>query len=124
MTFARRIRVWLAFAILLVFCSVMVVNQMQANLSKHVELREAFILLESKGYRPQAQRLYQKLIKELESLPDQALLDDYDRTLALINAKNDDSDNLIWRYHWTVSNEMDQRSHGALGRALKMAEEP
>lgn len=124
MTFARRFRVWLAFAILLVFCSVMVVLQMQANLSKHVELREAFILLESKGYRPQAQRLYQKLIKELESLPNQGLLDDYDRTLALLGGTKDDKDNLIWRYHWTVSNEMDQRSHSALGRALKMAEEP
>jgi len=124
MTFARRVRVWLAFAILLVFCSVMVVKQMQANMSKHVELREAFILLESKGYRPQAQRLYQKLIRELERLPDQALLDDYDRTLALINTGKEDNENLIWRYHWTVSNEMDQRSHGALGRALKMADEP
>ena len=124
MTFARRIRVWLAFAVLLVFCSVMVVLQMQANLSKHVDLREAFILLESKGYRPQAERLYQKLIKELESLPDPALLDDYNRTLGLLGGVNNDKQNLIWRYHWTVSNEMDQRSDGALKRALKMAEEP
>ena len=124
MMYARRIRVWLAFAILLVFCSVMVVTQMQANLSKHVELREAFILLESKGYHPQAKNLYQKLIKELENLPDSALLDDYDRTLSLVGGTQDDPENLIWRYHWTVSNEMDQRSHSALGKALKMAEEP
>ena len=124
MIFARRIRVYLAFAILLVFCSVMVVKQMQTNLSRHVELREAFILLESKGYRPEAQKLYHKLLKELESLPDQALLDDYDRTLSLISTTKQDEDNLIWRYHWTVSNEMDQRSHSALGRALKMAAEP
>ena len=124
MTFARRVRVWLAFAILLVFCSVMVVLQMQSNLSEHVELREAFILLESKGYRPQAERLYQKLIKKLDGLPDQALLDDYDRTRTLINPARDESDNLIWRYHWTVSNEMDQRTHDALRKALKMAEEP
>ena len=124
MIYARRIRVWLAFAILLVFCSVMVVLQMQANLSKHVQLREAFILLESKAYHEKAQILFDKLIKELDSLPDQALLDDYDRTLALIDTTKQDSDNLIWKYHWTVSNEMDQRSHSALGRALKMAEEP
>jgi hypothetical protein len=124
MLYARRIRVWLAFAILLVFCSVMVVLQMQANSSKHMELREAFILLESKGYRPQAERLYQKLIKELERLPDQALLDDYERTLSLIGTSKEETDSLIWKYHWTVSNEMDQRSHSALGRALKMADEP
>lgn len=123
MTFVRRFRVWLAFGILLVFCSVMVVKQFQSNLSRHVELREAFILLEAKGYRPQAQRLYQKLIKELDSLPDEGLLDDYDRTLALIDPAASDSENLIWRYHWTVSNEMDQRSHSALGRALKMADD-
>jgi hypothetical protein len=124
MTFARRVRVWLAFGILLIFCSVMVVLQMQANQSKHVELREAFILLESKGYRPQAQRLYQKLLKELASLPDPALRDDYDRTRTLINPASNDRNNLIWQYHWTVSNEMDQRSNEALAKALKMAEEP
>lgn len=124
MTFARRVRVWLAFGVLLVFCSVMVVLQMQANQSKHVELREAFILLESKGYRIQAQRLFQKLVNQLDALPDQALLDDYNRTRTLIDPASPQGDNLIWRYHWTVSNEMDQRSNNALAKALKMAEEP
>jgi hypothetical protein len=123
MTFVRRFRIWLAFGILLVFCSVMVVRQFEQNQSRHVELREAFILLEAKGYRPQAQKLYQQLIRELESLPDTVLLDDFDRTLALIDPAGPEQDNLIWRYHWTVSNEMDQRSQGALGRALKMAED-
>lgn len=123
MTFARRFRVWLAFGILLVFCSVMVVRTNQKNDSRHVELREAFILLESKGYRPQAQRVYQELIRELETLPDRALLDDYDRTRTLIDPAGEEEDNLIWRYHWTVSNEMDQRSHSLLGRALKMADD-
>ena len=123
MTFVRRFRIPLAFGILLVFCSVMVVRQFQKNPERHIELREAFILLEAKGYRPQAQKLYQKLIRELETLPNTALLDDYNRTLALIDPVGQEQDNLIWRYHWTVSNEMDQRSHGALGRALKMAED-
>ena len=123
MTFVRRFRVWLAFGILLVFCSVMVVRQFEENQSRHVELREAFILLESKGYRPHAQRVFQELIRELETLPDSGLLDDYDRTLALIDPAGEEQDNLIWRYHWTVSNEMDQRSHSALGRALRMADE-
>jgi hypothetical protein len=124
MTYARRVRVWLAFAILLIFCSVMVVLQMQANQSKHVKLREAFILLESKGYRTQAQRLYQKLLKEMPALSDQVLRDDYNRTRTLVDPASDERNNLIWHYHWTVSNEMDQRSNEALTKALKMADEP
>jgi hypothetical protein len=106
-----------------VFCSVMVVMQFEKNSSRHVELREALILLESKGYRPQAQRVYQELIRELETLPDRVLREDWDRTLALIDPAAEEQDNLIWRYHWTVSNEMDQRSHSLVGRALKMADD-
>ena len=124
MTFARRVRVWLAFGILLVFCSVMVVLQLQANESKHVKVREAFILLESKGYRPEAQRLYERLLKEVESLPDEALLEDYNRTRTLVDPVTGTKENLIWRYHWTVSNEMDRRSTDALAKALRLAEKP
>jgi len=123
MSFFRRYRVWLVFGVVLIFSSVMVILQIQANLSRHVELREAFILVESKGYRPQAQRLYQRLIVELERLPDNALLGDFQRTLTLVDPSAPQGDNLIWRYHWTVSNELEKRSHRALQRALKLAEE-
>ena len=122
-SFIRRNRVFLVFAGLLVACSVLVILQFQANKRKHVELREAFILLESKGYRPEAQRLYQRLLGQLEDLSDRALLDDFERTLTLVNPSEPEPDNLIWRYHWTVSNEMEKRSHAALQRALKMANE-
>jgi len=113
----------LIFFVLLIFSTVMVVLQFMANQSKHVELREYFILLHSKGYKPQAERLYKRLMRELEGLPNKALMDDYQRTLMLVDPATQQPDNLIWRYHWTVSNELDKRSESTLLRALKMAEE-
>ena len=32
-------------------------------------------------------------------------------------------ENLIWRYHWTISNELERRSESTLQHALKLAEE-
>jgi hypothetical protein len=101
----------------------MVVRQIYANQSRHSELREAFILLDSKGYKPQAQRLYQRLISELEQLPNRSLLDDYQRTLMVVDPRTQQPENLVWKYHWTVSNELEKRSEGTLKRALKLAEE-
>ena len=123
MQFLRRNRFSLVFLALLILCSAMVVRQFLANQSKHVELREAFILLFSKGYRPEADRILKRLMRDLEELPDKVLMDDYQRTLLLVDPTKKDPDNLIWRYHWTVSNELDKRSVSALVRARKLAEE-
>ena len=126
MRFFRGNRFALIFFVLLIFCSAMVVRQFMANQSKHVELREYFILLHSKGYKPQAERLYKRLMRELEGLPNKALMDDYQRTLMLVDPATQQPDNLIWKYHVTVRNELVKRSQGTedtLQRALKMAEE-
>ena len=123
MRFFRGNRFALIFFVLLIFCSAMVVRQFMVNQSRHVELREYFILLHSKGYKPQAERLFKRLLRELEGLPNKALMDDYQRTLMLVDPATQQPDNLIWRYHWTVSNELDKRSESTLLRALKMAEE-
>ena len=123
MRFFRRNRFALAFLALLIFCSAMVVRQFMANQSRHVELREAFILLYSRGYRSEADRLYKRLLSDLEHLPDRAVQEDYDRTLLLVDPMSQQQDNLIWRYHWTVSNELEVRSVSALRRARKLAEE-
>ena len=101
----------------------MVVRQVVANQSRHVELREAFILLHSRGYQPQAERLYQRLLVELEHLPSKLLLDDFQRTLTLVDPARQEPDNLVWEYHWTVSNELEKRSEASLERALKLAEQ-
>jgi hypothetical protein len=101
----------------------MVVRQFMANQSRHVELREYFILLYSKGYKPEAGRLLKRLMLELDVLPNKALMDDYQRTLMLVDPATQQPDNLIWRYHWTVSNELEKRSESTLLRARKLAEE-
>jgi len=101
----------------------MVVRQIAANRSRHVELREAFILLHSRGYTNEASRLYRRLLNEMPSLSTDQLMSDFQRTLILIDPTIPHSDNLIWVYHWTVSNELEKRSASVLKKALKLAEE-
>lgn len=124
MRFLRRNRYFLIFAALLLSCGVMVLRQMAANQSAHADLREAFVLLQTKGYKNEAQRLFQRLLAELEQLPNKALVEDFQRTLMLVDAAKQDSENLIWKYHWTVSNELEKRSESTLAKALKLAHEP
>ena len=124
MVLFRRHRYFLVFSALLVFCSVMVLRQMTANQSAHLELREAFILLHSQGYKDEAQRLFQRLLAELEHLPNKNLMEDFQRTLTLVDPATPRPDNLIWKYHWTVSKELEKRSESTLARALKIAHEP
>src|SRR5216684_3215754 len=50
----------------------MVVRQLNARQSKHVELREALILLQTGGYTNEAERLYRRLVRELDRLPNRA----------------------------------------------------
>jgi len=106
----RRNRFPLVFLALLVFCGAMVVRQFAANKSKHVELREEFIERYRQGYREDAARLYERLMRDLQILPDQTLQDDLRRMLVLVNPTNQQSENLIWRYHRTVSHEIEKRS--------------
>ena len=101
----------------------MVIRQMQANHMRHAEYLDAFILLHSRGYTNQAKRLYQRLLVELDTLPTRTLYDDFQRTVMVVNPAQDQPENLIWKYHWTVSNEMEKRSERNLIRALDLAKE-
>ncbi len=123
MRFVRHYKFALVFFALVIFCSAMVVRQFIANQSKHAELREAFILLYSKGYRPEAERLYKRLLRALEHVPNKTLMEDYQRTLMLVDPMSQQPGNLIWNYHWTVSKELESRSESTLRHALKLAEE-
>jgi hypothetical protein len=125
MRFLRQYRFVLLFFALLVFCSVMVLHQFNARQSRHVELREAFILLHTRGETNAAERLYHKLLLALPKLSQKELLDDFQRTLLLIDPDphTQQTNNLIWKYHWTVSNEMNQQDESTLKRARKLAEE-
>ena len=102
----------------------MVVHQARLNQSAHTDLREAFILLHTKGYKAEAQQLFQRLLAALEELPNKALTEDFQRTLTLVDPGKRDPDNLLWKYHWTVSNELEKRSESTLAKALKLAHTP
>lgn len=122
----RMIRKYWSLVLFVVFfagCSLLVIRQFVVNQSRHVELREAFILLHSKGYEKEANRLYQRLLAGIGDLSNALMWSDYQRTLTLINPAHDETNNLIWLYHWTVSNELEKRSESNLEKALKLARE-
>ena len=123
MRFVRQYRFILLFFLLLIFCSVMVLRQLTVRETKHVEIREAFIVLHTRGYTNEARRLYQRLLRDLPDLKDKQLIDDFQRTLLLTDPYTQQTNNLIWNYHWTVSNELDRREEGTLTRARRLAEE-
>src|SRR5215216_191405 len=99
MRFVRQYRFILLFLALLFFCSVMVLHQMNAKQSKHIEMREAFILLHTRGYTNEGRRLYQKLLLEIpkhtRKLSDKQLLNDFQRTLILIDPYIQQTNTLI-----------------------------
>jgi len=121
MYFVKRHRYLLAFLGVLVFCSVMIMRQIHLNQSRHVEMREAFILLHARGYTNEASRLFNRLVNEVHKLSTRELMDDWQRTIILVDPSIDQPKNLIWRYHWTVSNELEKRTEDTLKRALKLA---
>ena len=123
MRFLGHYRYILSFLALLVFCSVMVIRGLQARQSKHVDLRESMILLHTRGYTNQAAKLYAKLIKETKELSNKVLIDDFQRTLLLVDPSTRQPGNPIWNYHWVVSNELERRSESTLEHARKLAEE-
>ena len=123
MQFIRQYRFLLAFMMLLVFCSVMVIRQFAANESRHHQIREAFILLYTKGYSKEAEILYNRLLRDVQTCSDNSLSEDFQRTLVLVDPALNQPANLLWKYHWTVSKELDRRSERSLMRALKIAKE-
>lgn len=102
----------------------MVLRQATANQSAHAELREAFIILHSRGYTNQAQRLYNRLLRAMPDRSNEDLREDFQRTLTLVDPSVQQPQNPVWKYHWTVSNELEKRSESSLARALKLAELP
>ena len=121
MRFLLECKFALIFAAVLTFCSVMVLRQARINQTAHAELREAFIILHSRGYTNQTQRLYNRLLRDLQKISNRDLRDDFQRTLTLVDPSVQQPQNLIWKYHWTVSNELEKRSESSLARALEIA---
>ena len=123
MIFARRYRELLLAVVVITTCGVMVVKQTLWNESRHVELREALILLHNRGYEEESKKLYEKLLESMSNISDQQLLDDFQRTLTLVDPYTASPDNPIWNYHWTVSNKLEKRAENTLSRALELANE-
>ena len=131
MRFMRQYKFILLFFVLLIFCGVMVLRQISLKQSKHVEMREAFILLHMRNYTNEARALFDKLVlqvpkyggKRFDILLDKEVLDDFQRTLLLVDPYSTQTNNLIWRYHWMLSEELDKRSVDLLERAHKLARE-
>ena len=124
MRFLRQHKYVLSFLVVLVFCSVMVVLQFNARQSRHRELREAFILLELRGYTNESHRLYVKLIEANSVQSTATLLDDFQRFSQLVDPASMQPKNRLWIFHWEVSKELDKRSESTLERARKLANEP
>ena len=61
MHFLRQHKFTLLFLGVLAFCSVMVIRQLRLRPGKHVELREAMILMQTGGYTNEASRLLLRL---------------------------------------------------------------
>ena len=127
MNFFRQHKFALLFLLLLVFCSTMVIRQLlqryDARHTRHVELREAMILLHTGGYSNEAARLYWRLYTELPALSNKQLVEDWQRTVILVDPAVHQPSNSIWRYYWTVRNEMERRSEDIIQRARKLADE-
>ena len=121
--FVRQYRFVLMFMVLLVFCSVMVIRAINKKQSRHVDIREAFVLLHTLGHTNPATQLYNVLLRELPELPSRTLTEDFQRTLLLVDPAREQQGNLIYNYHWAVSREMEKRSDSTLMHALKLAKE-
>ena len=102
------------FIAALVIGAVLVVRQTLDKESKHLQMRENFILLQQKENPTGAAYFYQRLMRDLASLSDHTLLDDYQRTVLLVNPDVNDVDNLVWKYHWAVRKQLEQRTQKRL----------
>jgi hypothetical protein len=121
--FLRQHKFVLSFLLLLVFCSIMVIRQLDARKSRHIELREAMILLQTGGYTNESDRLYLRLLTDLDRLSNRELIEDWQRTVILVDPGTHQPSNAVWRYYWTVRKEMERRGEDTIQRARKLAEE-
>lgn len=129
MRFLRQHKFTLLFLAVLVFCSVMVIRQMEWTRSrkelKHVELREAMILLQTGGYTNEASKLYFRLWSDLAKLSDKLLLEDWQRAVVLVDPSPSlyQPSNTIYSYYWDVRREMERRADRHIEKARKLAAE-
>ncbi len=127
MSFLGRHKFTLLFLGVLVFCSVMVIRQLDWTASrkerKHLELREAMILLQTGGYTNDAIHLYFRLWRDVEKLSEKQLIEDWQRAVVLVDPSLHQPSNTIYQYYWNIRKEMERRADSHIDRARKLAAE-
>jgi hypothetical protein len=123
MHFLRQHKFTLLFLGVLAFCSVMVIRQLRLRPGKHVELREAMILMQTGGYTNEASRLLLRLWPDVEKLSNRQLVEDWQRSVVLVDPNVHQPSNTIYQYYWAVRKEMERRGEGHIERARKLAAE-
>jgi len=121
MQFLRRNRYALLTVAVLIFSSVMVVQQYLDNQSAHAQQVEDFLLLQERGEAKPYEHLYQVLVQQLPHLCERDLVLDLQRTAMAVDIKTPQLDNLVWKYHVSVKNELKHRSEKRLEAALQGA---
>ena len=121
MQFLRRNRYALLTVAVLIFSSVLLVQQYSANQSAHSQQVEDFLLLHERAEKPACEHLYQVLVQHLPRLDNRALVQDLLRTAMVITPKTEQPDNLVWKYHVSVRNELKRRSEKRLEASLQSA---
>jgi len=114
MRFLRTYQYAFLFLGVVVFSLVMVLREVIADQSAHVQRREDFLLLHERAEKPGAERLYQRLLQELPALNDRSLAEDLQRTAMVIDPKTPNLDNLVWKFHVSVRNELRRRAEHRL----------
>ena len=119
MQFLRRNRIALLTVAVLIFSSVMVIQQYAANQSTHTQYVEDFLLLHERGEKQACEHLYQLLVQQLPRLNDRALVQDLQRTAMQVDIKTQQLDNFVWKYQVSVNNELRYRADKRLAAMLQ-----
>ena len=121
MQFLKRNRYALLVVAVLFFSSVMVVQQHLANQSAHAQQVEDFLFLHERGETKACEHLYQVLVQRLPHINDRDLVQDLQRTAMVVDVKAPQLNNLIWKYHVSVKNELKQRAEKRLEARVQRA---
>jgi hypothetical protein len=122
MRLARQRNFVLALMVVLIFSAVMAVRQYAENQSRHAELREAFIFLHSRGYHAEAEKLYPKLLGNLQHEPTRHLVEDLQRTSIVAPTNESPATNVLVRFHRSIKRELESRFEREYLQARKIAE--
>jgi len=114
MQFIRRNRYALLTVAVLMFSLVMVVRQYLARESLRSLKVEEFFLLHEAGATESCEHLYQMLVQQLPDVSNRALVQDLLRTSMIVDTKTPQLENLVWKYHVSVGNELKQRAEKRL----------